>query len=306
MFVANGIWWVTNHPKLSLEVPELMRSLNLGMVQHFNRGLFSPKNRIGSWLLNIKTSIMQSASLPGFYLHYVARKRCIEKFATAAIASGAKQLVVIGAGFDTLSLRIATEYPDLSIIEIDHPATQEWKREALGRLDLQFKNIHFLSLDLLQDTMQQVLLRSTHYDRKKPSVFVAEGLLMYLTEKEIAEILDFIKDDSGPGSRFIFTYMEESTEGDYQFRNVSWITSAWLRMKREVFTWGLRSDQLALFLGRSGFQLLEFKTHKNLREEFVAGGNRGEPLAIGENIAVAVEPSPPTPSTTNGGVHGSR
>jgi O-methyltransferase involved in polyketide biosynthesis len=68
----------------------------------------------------------------------------------------------LGAGFDTLSLRIATEYPDLSIIEIDHPASQAWKREALGRLGLQFENIHFLSLDLLRDTMQEVLLRSTH------------------------------------------------------------------------------------------------------------------------------------------------
>jgi methyltransferase (TIGR00027 family) len=287
MFVANGIWWVTNHPRLFLEVPELMGSLNLGMVQHFNSGFFSPEHRVGSWLLNIKTSIMQSASLPGFYLHYVVRKRCIEKFAMAAIAGGAEQVVVIGAGFDTLSLRIATEYPDLSIIEIDHPATQAWKREALGHLDLQFDNIHFLSLDLLRDTMQEVLLQSTHYDRNKPSVFVAEGLLMYLTEKEIAVILNFIKAESGPGSRFIFTCMEENAEGDYQFRNASWLTSAWLSMKREVFTWGLRSDQLAPFLRRSDFQLLEFKTHKDLREEFVSDGNRGDPLAIGENVAVA-------------------
>ena len=144
----------------------------------------------------------------------------------------------MGAGFDTLSLRIATEYPDLSIIEIDHPASQAWKREALGRLGLQFENIHFLSLDLLRDTMQEVLLQSTHYDRNRPSVFVAEGLLMDLTEKETTAILDFLKADSGPGSRFIFTYMEENAEGDYQFRNASWLTSPWLRMTREVFTWG--------------------------------------------------------------------
>ena len=144
----------------------------------------------------------------------------------------------LGDGFDALSLRIVTEYPDLSIIEIDHPATQAWKREALGRLSLQFENIHSLSLDLLRDTMQEVLLQSTHYDRNRPSVFVPEGLLMYLTEKEKTAILDFIKADSGPGSRFIFTCMEENAEEDYQFRNASWLTSAWLRMTREVFTWG--------------------------------------------------------------------
>lgn len=287
IFVANGVWWVTNHPQLSVEVPELMGNFNLEMVKHINRGAFSLQTRAGRWLLKSKTSLMQKIALPGFYLHFVVRKRCIEKFVRAAINKGAEQLIVVGAGFDALSLRIAIEYPDLTVIEIDHPATQVWKRNVLDGLDQRFNNHYLLPLDLTQDTMQAVLLRNEYYDRNKPSAFVAEGLLMYLAEKEVREIINFVKANSGIGSRFIFTYMEEQTNGSYQFKNASLITNWWLKVKGEQFTWGLRNEQLAPFLIESGLRLLECKTHKELRAEFISTVNRGAQLAIGENIAVA-------------------
>lgn len=287
IFVANGVWWVTNHPRLSVEVSELMGSFNLEMVKHINRGPFSLQNKVGKWLLKTKTSLMQKIAMPGFYLHFVVRKRCIEKFVIAAINKGAEQLIVVGAGFDALSLRIANEYPDLTVIEIDHPATQVWKRNVLEGLDQRFNNHYLLPLDLTQDTMQAVLLRNEYYDRNKPSAFVAEGLLMYLAEKEVREILNFIKGNSGLGSRFIFTYMEEQTNGSYQFKNASLITNWWLKVIGEQFTWGLRNEQLAPFLNESGFRLLECKTHRELRAEFISSVNSGAQLAIGENIAVA-------------------
>ena len=110
---------------------------------------------------------------------------------------------------------------------------------------------------------------------------------MYLAEKEVREILNFIKGNSGIGSRFIFTYMEEQTNGSYQFKNASLMTNWWLKVKGEQFTWGLRNEQLAPFLNESGFRLLECKTHRELRAEFISAANSGAQLAIGENIAVA-------------------
>jgi methyltransferase (TIGR00027 family) len=176
---------------------------------------------------------MQKVAMPGFYLHFALRKRCIEGFVKAAIHDGAEQLIVIGAGFDTLSLRIAKEYPNLSIIEIDHPATQTLKSDAIDRLDQQLKNLHLLSLDLTQDNMQDMLLKSEHYDENKSSAFVAEGLLMYLTEKHVREMLNFMSVNSGHGSQFIFTYMEENETGNYQFKNSSWVATFWLWMKKK-------------------------------------------------------------------------
>lgn len=228
---------------------------------------------------------MQKASVPGFYLHFVLRKRSIEEFVKSAIKDGAEQLVVIGAGFDTLSLRIGDDFPDMTVIEIDHPATQQLKESALKSISHNVDNISFLPLDLTEYMMQELLLEHNRYDKNKTSVFVAEGLLMYLLEKEICEILHFIKHFSGPKSRFVFTYMEENGKNNFQFKNASWITNFWLQLKGETFKWGQKNEQLSSFLSKSGFELLDCRTHKELREEFLSGTD--EPLAIGENIAVA-------------------
>ncbi len=287
LFVANGLWWVTNHPSLSVEVPERMGRLNHEMVKHINTGLFSIRNRLGRRLLKLKTSLMQKVAMPGFYLHFALRKRCIEDHVRAALNEGAEQLIVIGSGFDTLGLRISRDFPHLKVIEIDHPATQKWKVKALDRLKNEYENLHLLPIDLTQHALHEALLQSEHYDSSKPTVFVAEGLLMYLHEKDVRGLLHSIRRHSALGSRLIFTYMEELKEGDFQFSNASRLVNFWLKMKREIFTWGLKTDQLTPFLNHSGYQLMTCKTHLELRKEYLSDANRDAALAIGENIAVA-------------------
>ena len=287
IFVANGIWWVANHEHLSIEVPEQMGRYNFEMVKQINEGVFSIQHGFGRWILKMKTSIMLKASMPGFYLHFVIRKRCIAESVRAAINNGATQLVIIGAGFDTLSLEIANAFPDLVIIEIDHPATQAWKRKALDSLNQRFDNLHLIPLDLSRSTLQEALSGNACYDKEKVSVFVAEGLLMYLQEKEVHEILSFIREYSGMKSKLIFTYIKENRNGSYNFSNASLFTTLWLKMKQETFTWGLNQDQLVPFLDQSGFRLLDCKTHNDLRKLFISAANNGAPLVIGENIAVA-------------------
>jgi methyltransferase (TIGR00027 family) len=286
-FVVNGLWWITHHPHLSVKIPLLMGKLNHQMVMQRNSGIFSIRNPFGRWLLKLKTSLMQKISIPGLYLHFVLRKRCIESHVRAALDEGTEQLIVIGSGFDTLSLRISQDYPHLKIIEIDHPATQKWKRNALSRIDFKCSNLHLLPADLTSNTMENILLQSKIYDTSKSSVFVAEGLLMYLNEKEVRNILDGIRCNSAPGSHLIFTYMEELNEGNFQFKNASSMTRYWLKIKREMFKWGLKNKQLVPFLHHSGFKLKTCETHRELRETYLSDNNNNAALAIGENIVVS-------------------
>ena len=286
-FVANGLWYVSNHPKLSVEVPVRMAEANRAMVSAINRGILSTQHPLGRALLRVRASVMQTCSIPGFYLHFVVRKRCIESLVRDAIEKGAEQLVVIGAGFDTLSLRISSDFPEMTVIEIDHPATQQWKRDAIAGLNRSFENIHLLPLDLVKETMKDLLLKSGCYQPAKTSAFVAEGLLMYLTEKEVLEILEFIRDHSGSNSPFVFSYMEEKAAEDYQFKNASGFVNLWLKLKKERFTWGLENERLAPFLRSLGFTLEELETTDDLREKYISDENKNAPLAVGENIASA-------------------
>jgi len=294
IFVANGLWWVGNHKQLSAEITSPMTTFNTAMINHINTGIFSPRTTISRWFLHIRTALMQKISLPGFYLHFVVRKRAIEDMVQEAIhRHGASQLVIIGAGFDTLSLRMASQTPELSIIEIDHPATQSLKQTALATIHSTNKNIHLIPLDLMSHTMAEMLLQSSHYDAKKTTVFVAEGLIMYLSEKEMLQMLSFIHEHSGEDSVFVFTYMEEQKSGVFQFEQTSWATRFWLFLKNERFTWGLKSSQVSDFLSKANFRLLRHTNHQYLRDTYISQSNKSTPLVKGENIVAAQKQ--PTP-----------
>jgi len=72
-----------------------MGRLNHKMVQSLHTGVFSIQHTFGrNWLL-LKTSLMQKIALPGFYLHFALRKRCIADHVTTALKEGTEQLIVI-------------------------------------------------------------------------------------------------------------------------------------------------------------------------------------------------------------------
>src|SRR6266850_2654189 len=123
--------------------------------------------------------LAERATVPGLLLHFMLRKRWIEEAVRAALAEGCEQVVVMGAGFDTLALRLSREFPRASFIEIDHPATQKYKRRAAERAGAA-ANLHFIAADLARVRLQDALSGGA-YRAAARSVFIIEGLLMYLT-----------------------------------------------------------------------------------------------------------------------------
>src|SRR5882762_4680544 len=98
--------------------------------------------------------LSERATVPGLLLHFMLRKRWIEEAVRAALAEGWEQVVVIGAGFDTLAARLSIEFPRASFLEIDHPATQAGKRVAMGSAP---GNLHFIAADLSRTRLQDAL-----------------------------------------------------------------------------------------------------------------------------------------------------
>ena len=77
---------------------------------------------------------LEKPILAGQMLHLVLRKRFLDDEVRAAIEAGATQVLVIGGGFDTLSLRLAKEFPAVSFLEVDHPPTHEVKARAVTEM----------------------------------------------------------------------------------------------------------------------------------------------------------------------------
>ena len=238
--------------------------------------------------LRWELALVQVASIPGIALHYLARKRFLEQAVRSAIQAGARQVVVLGAGFDTLCLRLHREFLDVAFVECDHPATQAVKLIALEGRGAAALNLSFVAADFTKVTLEQALGGLPGFARAEPTVMVAEGLTMYLTEAEVLRLFAFLAVRGGGGSRFAFTFLEPRADGRLDFQKRSALVAPWLRLVGEPFVWGVRRGNLATLLAPAGFVPIEIAGAEELRLRYLRPlGLASCVLAEGEAMAVA-------------------
>jgi len=115
--------------------------------------------------------------------------------------------VIIGAGYDTRAIRFEKELAGATVFEIDKPATQRLKKERLQAGDIIVpKNLVFISLDLARESLAEALEVNGFRERTR-TLWILEGLTMYLEEKSVQELLRLIGRCSGPESQVVFDYL---------------------------------------------------------------------------------------------------
>ena len=119
----------------------------------------------------------------------VARSRFSDDALAAAIARGASAYVVLGAGLDTSAYRAARQFPALAMYEVDHPATQAWKRARLQQAEIDVPSgLRFVPIDFETDTLSDALVRAG-FDASHPAQFSMLGVTPYLTHNAIVDTL---------------------------------------------------------------------------------------------------------------------
>ena len=232
--------------------------------------------------------LAERATVPGLMLHFMLRKRLIESAVMEAISHGASQVVVLGAGFDTLALRLHRVQPSVTFIEIDHPATQRHKRATIELDKAGGRNLIFQPADLTRQTLDEALSNVAVYRRSANSAFVIEGVLMYLTHMEVTALFRLFGAHGGSGSRAVFTVMEPEPGGRIDFHNATPLVKGLLRLWREPFMSGMAAAELPLFLHKFGFVLSSVASADNLRARYLAGFGDNPPLtARGELVCIA-------------------
>ncbi len=224
--------------------------------------------------------------LPGILLHYLLRKLYLEEITRSSLREKFQQVVVLGAGFDTLALRLCREHPNVRFVEIDHPMTQRAKQAALSRRRLQFENLVFLPADFSRQTLEEIFYQNPGVKSAADTLFIAEGILMYLTPPKVAALFESMHQMFRAHCRFAFTVMEPTKNGSLQFHNASPIVNLWLRLKNEPFCWGIPPDNLADFLNANGLKLREIATGKTFLDRYLSN-LQNCPLAKGEYVCVA-------------------
>jgi methyltransferase (TIGR00027 family) len=190
---------------------------------------------------------------PGVPSDFICRTRYIDDALSTALKMGAERVVVVGAGYDTRSFRIASERR-VEVIEMDHPFTQKRKIESARRLlpSEVFVGIRFIPVDLAQKEWLGNALGES-----KKTVFILEGLTGYLPSDAVDALFRWMRDTSLPESRVIFTYVDQDFVKGKETGPGARRIASYLKNKSEPFIFGWKSQELAKYCEHQGFQLLE-------------------------------------------------
>lgn len=156
-----------------------------------------------------KFTIKQTdAVAEGIFGGQICRTRYIDDAVQGAISQGARQVVILGAGFDTRPYRLP-EMERVNVFEVDLPSVQNDKkqklRKYLGRLP---DNITYLPIDFDMQTLEEVF-SGTSFDFSRLAVFIWEGVTQYISEDSVRQTLAYIG-RSARGSALLFTYVLKS------------------------------------------------------------------------------------------------
>jgi len=132
------------------------------------------------------------------------RTTAIDTAVRAAIAAGATQLVILGAGYDGRAWRL-NDLAGVKVFEVDHPATQGEKRARVAKLPPAIGTVSFVSIDFERESLGSLLERAGH-DRSSPTCWIWEGVVMYLTREAMRSTLAGIAKRSASGSTLIVNY----------------------------------------------------------------------------------------------------
>lgn len=135
----------------------------------------------------------------------IARSRYAEDNLRQAVEAGVAQYVLLGAGLDTFAYR--NTYPLLRVFEVDHPATQEWKRDLLAENKISVPaSLTYVPVDFEKQSLGE-RLKASGFDAGRPAFFAWLGVIPYLTLSAFRGTIDFIAEQAA-GSGVAFDYAQ--------------------------------------------------------------------------------------------------
>jgi methyltransferase (TIGR00027 family) len=210
-------------------------------------------------------------------LFTAARSRIAEDALARAVERGIRQIVILGAGLDTFALRNPHEARQLRIYEVDHPATQAWKRQRLAEAQIALPPwLVFVSVDFERDDLGKTLV-GAGFQPNSPAFFTWLGVVPYLTQDAIGSTLAYMA--SIQNSEVVFDYMESPQAFSEEIRK--FVTERTEHLEKIDERWASRFEPagIAALLRSHGFCDIEDIDFQEITSRF---GRSVQGLAPGE------------------------
>ena len=192
------------------------------------------------------------------------------RFAEDALAAHApRQYLVLAAGLDTYALRHATA--DMQVFELDHPATQAWKRDRIAQLPA---CLNFVPVDFEHDTVGAALA-STSFDMNLATFVSWLGTTYYLTRAAIAQTLCDVRERTPAGTRLVLDYWSEAPPVDARGRLLLASTRIATAYEGEPIHSLFAVEDMCGLVEHCGWRIREHLTPAAQNERYLAARNDG-------------------------------
>lgn len=226
-------------------------------------------------------------------LFIAVRTRFAEDALLRAVESGVRQIVILGAGLDTYAYRTSVPNSRVRIFEVDHPATQEWKRRRLKDAGIAVPDmLTFAAVDFERETLADGL-HAAGFNLSLQAFFTWLGVVPYLSENAVWSTLQYIAEIPG-GAHVVFDYANPPTSLDSDLRASHDERAARVAAIGEPWVSYFEEETLHTELMRIGFTEIEDLGPREIAERYFP--DRAAPAREkGGHIIRAVK-SPAAPS----------
>ena len=220
-------------------------------------------------LKQVRAAISQyEQMMPGVNGAIVARIRFIDEYLLESISTGLRQLVIIGAGYDTRAYRFEAVRDHLMVFEVDHPATQGVKVEKIleifGTLP---DHVKYVPVVFGADRLDKKLIESG-YNPSLKTLFIVEGLLMYIPPPAVDGLLSFVVNASGPGSAFVADYFNDSViDGTSRLKEAQ-VLRTFVESEGSGLQFGIKEGKTEEYFKERGFLCVTNVTSASCKERY--------------------------------------
>ena len=218
-------------------------------------------------------------------LFIAARSRFSEDTLAACVARGVRQIVVLGAGLDTFSLRNPHVGRGVRVFEVDYPATQGWKRERLQQAGLAIPaSLTFAPVDFERQSLADGL-KAAGFQADRPAFFQWLGVVPYLTRDAVSATLDFIA--RVPESEVVFDYAEPFANYSTERRANVMAVAARAAALGEPWLSLFDPGELSEMLRHKGFGIVEDLGMAEITDRFYGALKQGIVIGLGGHVVRA-------------------
>jgi methyltransferase (TIGR00027 family) len=209
----------------------------------------------------------------GIYEYNIARTKYIDEVFQKAIENQFDQILLFGAGFDTRAIRFQSGMKSTRVFELDVPITQAAKIQQYKKRNIPIPfNIIFIPIDFEKDSLREKF-DDTGFHKGQKSLFILEGLIMYLEPQSVAGTFKIIEEYAGEGSIIVFDCVFASVlRQERLFYGEEEIYQA-VANANEQWKFGLEKTEIEPFLRKYGFGLIDYKDSKDLENTYFKNVN---------------------------------